>query len=501
MPSQPQPPHDIMGLIVFTLPTYVWVVLGVLLAVALFFLVRKIRQILAQRTPKARQIIETLVVDPIQQLKNRLQTLDPSALRDQRTYEEFFFELSMITRQALEVKTGVAFTDMTYAELVQPLKKRSLLPVQETQNVLEFLKAADTIKFSREFTDQDNALKCKQDVGRWLEKLGPIVPVLLAAFLFGGKVHAEDTNDYKKEEKRYEAMVNKDPSNLEDVYNLGVAQYKQKKFEQAKQNFERSAAASDKEMKLRSLFNLGNTNVQLGDLQAAKQALQQALSYDLDNAAVRENLQWVEEQLKNKQDQQQNKDQQQSKDQQQDQQNQQNQQQDKQSQSQDQQQEDQQRQDQQQKDQQQGDKQGDSQNGSGAGDDEKKDKEQDKQQQSNEHSDDKQRDSASGGGDDEKQKQDQQQGQQQQGQQQQGQQQQGQQQQGQQSPGEGGASGAKDGGKPQQGNAQGKLSRSEVEKQDAERVVRSVEDDVSKSLYRPGDLEKNNEGGSDDIDW
>jgi hypothetical protein len=171
MPNQP--PHDIMGLIVFTLPSYVWAALWCIGLLAAFFMGREIWRALRDRKKPEPVVPVTPTLDPIQKLKLRLQQLEPASLRDQKAYEEYFFELSMITRQALECRTGISFTDMTTRELEQPLKRKSLLPVQETQAVLSFLKAADTVKFSRTLTDVESALKYKQEVGRWLDKLGP----------------------------------------------------------------------------------------------------------------------------------------------------------------------------------------------------------------------------------------------------------------------------------------------------------------------------------------
>jgi Ca-activated chloride channel homolog len=308
-------------------------------------------------------------------------------------------------------------------------------------------------------------------------------------------MHAAEQQDYAKEEKRFEEQIANDPTNPEHVYNLGVAQYKQKKFEQAKQNFERSAAASDKNVKVRSLFNLGNTHIQLGDLQGAKQALQQALSYDLENKAIKENLEWVDQQLKNnpEQQKQQQSEQQQANDSQKSQDS-----------------TDQQGEQQQDSEQKGDQKQADNKQGSGQNQDEKKEDQQAGGQGSEKNESDQKKDqnqSAQGGNEQDQKNQDSKSQNSQNGDQQadgnpnqpgdQDKQDNPQSQGGNGQPGDGNQKGQS--GQRQEGKHQ--VSNSDVKKQDAERIVRSVEDDVSKSLYRPGDLGKKGEGGEDSIDW
>lgn len=125
--------------------------------------------------------------------------------------------------------------------------------------------------------------------------------------------------DYAKAEEAFQSAVRQDPTNLDQWYNLGVSQYKQGKLNEAKESFSRAAQHPRPDGKMRALYNLGNTQAMLQQFDAAKQAYQQALSYDLNNQAIKDNLAWVEEQLKNPPQQQEQQQQDQKNDQQQDQ--------------------------------------------------------------------------------------------------------------------------------------------------------------------------------------
>lgn len=144
---------------------------------------------------------------------------------------------------------------------------------------------------------------------------------LVGALLASGEVFAAEARDgarafsakdYAKAEEAFQGAVQQDPTDFDQWYNLGVSQYKQGKLNEAKESFTRATQHPKPDGKLRALYNLGNTEAMLQQFEAAKKAYQQALSYDLNNKAVRENLAWVEEQLKNPPQQQEQQQQQQS---------------------------------------------------------------------------------------------------------------------------------------------------------------------------------------------
>ena len=280
---------------------------------------------------------------------------------------------------------------------------------------------------------------------------------------------AYDKKDYTAAAGAFKEAVGEDPDAFAPSYNLGVSEYRAGRYEEAKTAFQAAARTPDGRQRSRALFNLGNTHTALKDLKAAKQAWQDALGYDLENKAIRENLKWVEEELKKQQEQEKQADQQNQDQQNQDQQNQDQQNQEKQA-------------DQQNQDQQNQEKQANQQN-----------KDQQNQDQQNQ----------------DQQNQDQQQQQAQQNQDQQQQQQQAQQDQQNQAQDEQKHQDGQAGQEPDQGNQgagssgqkpeERKLSRRELDKQEADKLLRSVEDKVSQYMFRPGNgrMEGRSRNGND----
>ena len=275
---------------------------------------------------------------------------------------------------------------------------------------------------------------------------------------------AYDKKDYTAAAGAFKEAVGEDPDAFAPSYNLGVSEYRAGRYEEAKTAFQAAARTPDGRQRSRALFNLGNTHTALKDLKAAKQAWQDALGYDLENKAIRENLKWVEEELKKQQEQEKQADQQNQDQQNQDQQNQEKQ------------------ADQQNQDQQNQEKQANQQN-----------KDQQNQDQQNQ----------------DQQNQDQQQQQAQQNQDQQQQQQQAQQDQQNQAQDEQKHQDGQAGQEPDQGNQgagssgqkpeERKLSRRELDKQEADKLLRSVEDKVSQYMFRPGNgrMEGRSRNGND----
>ncbi len=142
------PPHDIVGLTPYKLP-WSYIALSILgLAVLFgvgFWLIKKIR--------REKQIEAARPVDPEQVLLDRLYRLKPSEPFTTAAREDFFFELSMILREFVEIKTGIAVTDMTTPEIMGRLtpwvgKPGFNLNSEELTRLGLFLEKADSIKFA-----------------------------------------------------------------------------------------------------------------------------------------------------------------------------------------------------------------------------------------------------------------------------------------------------------------------------------------------------------------
>jgi Ca-activated chloride channel family protein len=265
---------------------------------------------------------------------------------------------------------------------------------------------------------------------------------------------------YAETEQALQAAVERAPEDLGQHYDLGVVQYRQGKFKEARESFERAKEITDPKAKARALYNLGNAEVKLGNLEGAKKAYQDSLSYDLENNETQENLKWVEEQLKKQPPQQQQNDQQkQDQDQEKQDQGQEKQDQDQEKQDQDQQEQDEaeQRDQDNSKDQEQADDQQKS--------DQKEDQDKDSERQKDQEKDPKQPNDDQG----EKDKQDQSQ-------------------RGDQSEGS-------------QGAKQKQPTPEEIDRQDAERIIRSIDDQVVPYMYRPEGMPAEKEEESNGSDW
>lgn len=124
-----------------------------------------------------------------------------------------------------------------------------------------------------------------------------------------GAYIAYEQQDFAKAQSGYEALVEKNPYDPVANYNIGTALYKQKKFDQARDAFERSIKHAGDDMRLleQSLFNQGNSHMQMSEYQRAIDAYQKALDINPDNERTQKNLQiardLLEEQKRKEQEQ------------------------------------------------------------------------------------------------------------------------------------------------------------------------------------------------------
>ena len=160
------------------------------------------------------------------------------------------------------------------------------------------------------------------------------------------------------EEERYDEALNKyidaqtqAPESPVIKFNIGDAQYKKTKYEEALKQFETTLTVDDANMQSRTYYNMGNTMYRMGKLTDSILMYKKALELNPDDEDAKYNLEFVRKQLKDqsdKQNQDQNQQQQQDQQQQQNQNNENQDQQDKEQQEQQQQQQQEQKQEQQQ---------------------------------------------------------------------------------------------------------------------------------------------------------
>lgn len=121
-----------------------------------------------------------------------------------------------------------------------------------------------------------------------------ILPSLLAANPY--QLFREQ--EYQKAEELFRQMLEKNSNDHHAAYNLGVSLYQQHRFEEAVALFQSAAASTDKLLKSQALYNKGMAEVMLNHLPAALESWRSALSFKLDDERIAENIKWLEEQLK-----------------------------------------------------------------------------------------------------------------------------------------------------------------------------------------------------------
>ncbi len=122
--------------------------------------------------------------------------------------------------------------------------------------------------------------------------------------LFGHKndlnsaYEAYDAGKFDEASKALQAAADHSQGSPQLSYNAGVAAYKAGKAEDAVKYFQKAAAGSDRDLKAKALFNTGVIHIDKNDLESARNVLKEALAFDNENKAIQDNLEWVEQQLK-----------------------------------------------------------------------------------------------------------------------------------------------------------------------------------------------------------
>lgn len=115
-----------------------------------------------------------------------------------------------------------------------------------------------------------------------------------------------EKGNYEGSSSKFMGAVKQNPKDFAAHYNLGNALYKQKKYDEAKAEYEKaSALAQTKADKTAALYNQGNVYMQSENPQKAAELYKQALKYDPYNETVRKNYEIA--MLKDKENQQQQK--------------------------------------------------------------------------------------------------------------------------------------------------------------------------------------------------
>jgi len=142
----------------------------------------------------------------------------------------------------------------------------------------------------------------------------PGAPALAASpsTLAGQGLAAWQGEDYEAALKAYLDAQVQEPDNPTLSYNVGNAQYRLNRFEEARQNFlaaaerlDKAESPQDRALKASALYNAGNASFRQDDLQGAVTHYEEALKHAPDDAQITDNLAFVRKQLEQQQQQQQ----------------------------------------------------------------------------------------------------------------------------------------------------------------------------------------------------
>ncbi len=131
----------------------------------------------------------------------------------------------------------------------------------------------------------------------------------------GNKLYRQDK--YEKALEQYKKAQVKDPKLMILDYNIGCSQYKMGEYKEALQSFTRIISSlEDKELKDKSIYNIGNTLFKSGDLESAIEMYKQSLRINPNDMNAKISLEFTQKKLEERKKQkQENKDKKDKKDQ------------------------------------------------------------------------------------------------------------------------------------------------------------------------------------------
>jgi hypothetical protein len=164
-------PRDIKGLVndlgFWWWPHLLFILLIVALVVAAIFYYLKKKN----KKSQSSSVIEENRSDKVRAL---IFALTPQEPFSQEQRESFFYELSLLFREFIELKTGVFATDKTLQELKAPLREKLPLSQEALSEVINFLSVSDMIKFAERQSSSEEAASFKTKVEAWVRKLDEV---------------------------------------------------------------------------------------------------------------------------------------------------------------------------------------------------------------------------------------------------------------------------------------------------------------------------------------
>ena len=116
--------------------------------------------------------------------------------------------------------------------------------------------------------------------------------------------NAYQEKNYKKATEEFQKKEIEETENLKHAYNRAVSQFKDMQFDKAIEGFTKSAQSKDKELATQSLHNLGNSLVAKGKLEEALGVYKKVMELKKDDKKAKENSEWVKKYIEKKKQQQ-----------------------------------------------------------------------------------------------------------------------------------------------------------------------------------------------------
>ncbi|MEY4630347.1 MAG: hypothetical protein RIQ81_467 [Pseudomonadota bacterium] len=106
-------------------------------------------------------------------LADRVRALQVADPFDARAREDFYFELGIAFRTAIEWRTGIGATSLTLRELREPLQKKLPLPRDEVSAAMTLLERSEGIKFAGAPATPTEATAARDATLRLISRLFP----------------------------------------------------------------------------------------------------------------------------------------------------------------------------------------------------------------------------------------------------------------------------------------------------------------------------------------
>lgn len=169
-----QPPHGIMDLQDPGIPWRRYIVFAIL-AILLIFALAQV-WLWWKRRKEARTLHSSLpsgklAIDPWQHIQVTYSSLIVGTNWSRETSEAYYFALSFLLRQAMELRTRLPLTSQTLSELRKTLDHSQAFSANFKTELLEFLTLAEQLKFAGRWLDVAESEAWRTRVGVWLSQL------------------------------------------------------------------------------------------------------------------------------------------------------------------------------------------------------------------------------------------------------------------------------------------------------------------------------------------